>query len=79
MAARKVSGLVREHADDLVRRLGIEKCAGIDEDVPAIHDKGVERAVVEDDDSHVLFCKSGDPQNRLTRSRAAIARSPRRG
>ncbi len=51
MAAGQVAGLVREHADDLVRRLGVEQRAGIDEDVAAVHDEGVEGAVVEDDDA----------------------------
>ena len=55
MAAGDVAGLVREHADDLVRRLGFEQRAGIDEDVPAVHDEGVEGAVVDDDDLDVLL------------------------
>jgi hypothetical protein len=55
MAAGKVAGFVREHADDFVRRAGVEQCAGIDEDMAAVHDEGVEGAVVEDDDADVLF------------------------
>ena len=34
MPARKVSGFVRENADNFVRRLCIEKRAGVDEDMP---------------------------------------------
>ena len=47
MAAGEVAGLVRQHADDLVRRLGIEQRAGVDEDVAAVHHEGVEAAVVD--------------------------------
>ena len=42
MAAGEMPGFVREHADDLVRRFGIEQRAGIDEDVAAVHDEGIE-------------------------------------
>ena len=65
MAAREMSGLVRKYADDLVRRLGIEQRAGIDEDVAAVHDKGVERAIAEHDDPDVLLGQSRGTQNRL--------------
>ena len=65
MATRKVSGLVREHADDFVRRLGVEKGSGVDEDVAAIHDEGIERAVAEHHDPHILLRKTGGVQDRL--------------
>ena len=65
MAARQMSGFVREHADDFVRGLGIEKRAGIHKDVAAVHDEGVERAVAENNDPHVLLGKSGGAQDRL--------------
>ena len=65
MAAGKVAGFVREHADDLVRRLGVEQRAGVDEDVAAVHDEGVEAAVIEHDDPHVLLGEPGRLQNRL--------------
>ena len=65
MAAGEMAGLVREHADDLVRRLGVEQRAGIDEDVAAVHDEGVEGAVVEDDDLDVLLGEAGRLQDRL--------------
>ena len=59
MAAGDMAGLVREHADDLVRRLGIDQRAGIDEDVAAVDDEGVEGAVVDDDDVDVLLGEAG--------------------
>ena len=65
MAAGDVAGLVREHADDLVRRLGVDQRAGVDEDAPAVHHEGVERAVVDDDDLDVLLREAGGAQDRL--------------
>ena len=65
MAAGQVAGFVREHADDLVRRLGVEQRAGIDEDVAAVHDEGVERAVAEHDHPDVLLGEAGGAQDRL--------------
>ena len=35
VAAGDMAGLVREHADDLVRRFGIHQRAGVDEDAAA--------------------------------------------
>ena len=64
MTAGEVAGFVREHADDLVRRLGVEQRAGIDEDVAAVHDEGVEGAVVDDDDLDVLLGEAGHLQDR---------------
>ena len=37
----------------------------VDEDAPAVGDKGVERAVVDDDDLDVLLCEAGGAQDRL--------------
>jgi len=65
MAAGKVSGFVREDADDLVRRLCIEQCARVNENVPTVHDEGVERTVAENHNAHVLLGQSGGPQDRL--------------
>ena len=53
-----------KHADDLVRRLGIEQRAGVDEDVAAVHHEGVEAAVVDDDDLDVVLGEAGDAQDR---------------
>ena len=65
MAAGDVAGFVREHADDLVRRLRVHQRAGIDEDAPAVRHEGVERAVVDDDDLDVLLREAGGAQDRL--------------
>ena len=65
VTASKVSGLVGKDANDFVRGLGVEQRAGIDEDMPAIHHEGVERAVAKDHDPHILLCKSRRPQDRL--------------
>ena len=65
MPARKMSGFVREHADDFVRRLGVEQRASINEDVTAIHHEGIERAIAEHDDPDVLLGKSGGVQDGL--------------
>ena len=54
-----------KHADNFVRRLGIEQRARVNEDVAAVHDEGVERAVAENDDAHVLLGQSGGAQDRL--------------
>ena len=64
MAAGQMAGFVREHADDFVRRLGVEQRAGVDEDVAAVHDEGVEGAVVEHDHSDVLLGEAGRVQDR---------------
>ena len=42
MSAGDMAGLVREHADDLVRRLRFHQRADIDEDAPRVGDEGVE-------------------------------------
>ena len=65
MSAGDVAGLVREHADDLVRRLRFHQRAGVDEDAAAVGDEGVERAVVDDDDLDVLLGEPGGAQDRL--------------
>ena len=59
-----MSCLVCKYADDLVRRLGFDQCAGIDEDAASIHHEGVERAVVENDDADVLLRQAGGAQDR---------------
>ena len=61
MAVGQVAGFVGEHADDLVRRLGVEQRAGIDEDVAAVHHEGVEAAVVDDDDLDVVLGRGRRP------------------
>src|SRR5262249_15882097 len=65
MPARKVTCLVREDPNDLVRRLGVEQRAGVDEDMTAVHDESVERTVTENDDPDVLLSQSRGAQDRL--------------
>ena len=79
MSAGDVARLMREHADDLVRRCRFHQRAGIDEDAAAVDHEGVEARLVDDDDLHVLLGEAGRAQDRLRCSRAAAARSPRRG
>jgi hypothetical protein len=55
VAAGNVPGLVRQDANDLVRRARIEQRPGIHEDAPAVHHKGVKAALIDDDDAHVLL------------------------
>ena len=64
MAAGDMPGLMREHADDLVRRLRFHQRAGIDEDAAAVDDEGVEGRLVDDDDLHVLLGETGGAQQR---------------
>ncbi len=64
MAADDVAGLVREHADELIGHYRLHERAGIDENAVRIHDEGVERIVVDDDDLDVLIAQPGDFQNR---------------
>ena len=64
MSAGQMAGFVRKHADHFVRRLGVEQCAGIDENVAAVHHKGIEGAVVEHDDLDVLLRKTGGLEDR---------------
>ena len=65
VSAGDVTGLVREHADDLIRRLRFHQRAAVDEDAPTVCHERVERAVVDDDDLNVLLCKTRRAQNRL--------------
>ena len=41
---------VGDDADDLVRRLGVDQRAGVDEHAPPVGDERVEAAVAQDDD-----------------------------
>ena len=65
MTAGDVAGLVRQHADDLVRRLRFDQRAGIDENALGVHHEGVEAAVVDDHDPDVLLGEAGGAQDRL--------------
>ena len=65
MSAGDVTGLVGEHADDLIRRLRLHQRAAVDEDAAAVGDEGVERTVVDDDDLNILLRQTRRAQNRL--------------
>ncbi len=52
VAARDVAGLVRDDADQLVRRLAAHDRAGVDEYVLTACDEGIQRGIVDDIDVH---------------------------
>ena len=64
VAARDVAGLVRQHADDLVRGLGVVERADVHEDAAAVHHERVERARVDQHDLDVLLAEPGGAQDR---------------
>ena len=59
-----MAGLVREHADDLVRRLRLHHRAVIDEDAAAVGNESVEDAFVDDHHLDVLLLHAGGAQDR---------------
>ncbi len=63
MAAGDVAGLVRDHADDLVRRLGLQQRARVDEHAAA-GDEGVEARIVDQDDVDARFRQAGGLEDR---------------
>ncbi len=50
MAARDMAGFVSQHADHLVRRLGFDQRADVDENLLPVGDEGVEAAVADQND-----------------------------
>ena len=64
MAAGEMAGFVREHADDLVRRLRLHHRAVIHEDAAAVGDESVEGALVDDHHLDVLLLEAGGAQDR---------------
>ena len=64
MAARKMPGLVRKHADQLVRRFRLHDRAVIDEDAATVGDERVERGFVDDHHLDVLLFQTGGAQDR---------------
>ena len=64
MAAGKMAGFVRQHADDLVRRFRLHHRAVIDEDAAAVGDEGVEDALVDDHHLDVLLFEARGAQDR---------------
>lgn len=75
MATGQMPGLVREHADDLVRRLRLKDRAVIDEDAAAVGDERVERTVVDDHHLDVLLLQTPRRAGSGACIRAAAARS----
>ena len=65
MTAGDVTGLMREHADDLVRRRRFHQRADIDEDAPRVDDEGVEGFVRDQHDLDILLAEIGGAQDRL--------------
>ena len=59
MAAGDVAGLVRQHADQLVRRLGAHDQAGVDKDALAARHEGIERVVLDDHDLDRVGVEAG--------------------
>jgi hypothetical protein len=77
VAAGDMAGLVRHHADDLIRGRGVGKRTGIDEDASAVDDECVERPVVDQHDLDIGLAQSGGAEDR--RSIVAHCRFRRRG
>ncbi len=65
VTAGDVSGLVREHADHLVRRVRLHDRACVDEDTTAVGDERVEGALIDDHHLDILLRQAGSFQNRL--------------
>ena len=59
MAAGNVAAFVRQHADQLVGRLGPHDQAGIDEDPLAARHESVERVVLDDHDLDAVGIETG--------------------
>ena len=81
MAAGQMPGLVREHADDLVRRLRLQDRAVIDEDAAAVGDERVEEASLTI--TIWMFCFSRPAARRIgrvySRSSCSVSVSRRTG
>ncbi len=65
MAAGDVAGFVRDHADHLVGRLGLGQQAGMDEDLHAVGDEGVDALVVDDVDLDREGIEAGRGEDRI--------------
>ena len=63
VAADDVAGLVGDHADHLVGRLGLRQGAGVDEHVAPVHHEGVEALVPDDAHGDVLRGEPGSPED----------------
>ena len=63
MPAGNMSGLVRDHADDLARAVGSQQQAGVEEHVEPARDERVERAVDDQMDGDVGRVEARGPEN----------------
>ncbi len=64
MAAGDMAGLVRQHADDLVRCFRLQQRAGVHEDALAVHDEGVERGIGDQHHADILLGEAGGRPDR---------------
>ena len=64
MPAGEVAGLVRQHADDLIRCIRLHDRAAVDEDAAAVGDEGVEGDIVDDHHLDVLLLQTRRAQDR---------------
>ena len=64
VAADDMAGLVGDHTDHLVGRLGLHEGAGVDEHVVAVHHEGVEAFVPDDAHGDVLRAEAGGLEDR---------------
>jgi hypothetical protein len=63
MAAGNMPRLMRQHADDLVRRLRLLEQAGMDEDALALGDEGVDGRIVDEIDMDRPRAEAGHPED----------------
>ena len=62
--AGDVAGLMRDDADDLVRRVRLHQRFGVHEDVAAVHHERIERVALDDAHVDVLRFQAGGPEDR---------------
>ena len=79
MAAGDVAGLVGEHADHFVGRLGLRQKPGMDEDALAAGDERVDARIVDQIDVHRAGIEPGRLEDRLACRAASGLRSRHRG
>ena len=64
MSAGEVAGFVRDDADHLVRRLGVDQRAGVHDHAAAARHEGVELPVLHNDDLGVARADAGGAEDR---------------
>ena len=63
VATGDVAGLVRDHALDLVRRVGSDNEAGMDMDVLAVRHEGVQAGIIDDVEADITGVEARDGQD----------------